>query len=193
MKTTISLLAMIAALVAQAAIPFAALAETTPDNGEVLYANDFSTRGGASAAPSGNWRCYDYQPGKVAYNYPKATSGSYTWSDGLAWAVPSDEQDGWVLSGNGTWAPNASVVTNSAAERPGDTDRPFLAFGINNANFYAARAYQPIGNSFTNGVVEYWVDMRGPGKWGSTASSPYFRFHGTRRLRYSCHKSMNGM
>lgn len=59
---------------------------------------------------------------------------------------------------------------------PGDTESPFLAFSINNSQYYTSRASQPIGNSFTNGVVEYWVDMRAPGKWGNTSSMPYLRF-----------------
>ena len=173
MKTTAHSIAAALALAAAALAPAQSFAD---DAATVLYANDFSARTGASAVPSGRWRGYDYQIGTVAYNYPNSTGGAYTWSDGLAWADPSKSQDGWVLSGNGTWAAGVTVSTNSAAERPGDTDRPFLAFGINNANFYRSRAYQPIGNSFTNGVVEYWVDMRAPGKWGSTSSTPYFRF-----------------
>lgn len=161
------------------ATPFAMAQEpAAAQTGAVLYANDFSARSGASAVPSGRWRGSKYALGTVAYNYPNLANGNgtYAWSDGLAWADTSRLQDGWVLSGNGTWTPGASVVVNSESERPGDTESPFLAFSINNSQYYTSRASQPIGNSFTNGVVEYWVDMRAPGKWGNTSSMPYLRF-----------------
>ena len=174
-SSTFLSLALGAALATGAPFAIAQEPDAAPAS-SVLYANDFSARTGASAVPSQRWKRHDYVPGTVVYNYANAAGGSYAWTDGLPWADPSKIQDGWVLSGNGTWAPSASAMTNNAAERPGDTESPFLAFSINNANFYSSRAYQPIGNSFTNGVVEYWVDMRAPGKWGSTSSMPYFLF-----------------
>ena len=161
--------------------------------GSVLYQNDFSRR--TSVVKPGPWRELNYVTGaRLAYSY--ATT-RYMYTDDLPWAEPTVSQDGWIQGGPGAdnsdgaggWFPGSYVLTNLAEECPGDTARPFGAFVFDAMTHTWCRLLQPIGNSFTNGVVRYTVDMRPPKWWGAKhygSWAPIFRFYPAFRRDLRC-------
>lgn len=143
-------------------------------HGKTLYRNDFSDRTShvKYAPPYSDWSRYDYQLGVVSYGY---MNSSYTYTSDMPWADPSKIQDGWIRGAFGTYSASSSVRTNGV-----DATKRFLGFNLNSGSdaIYRGYSYQPIGNSFTNGLVEYYIDMRAPSTWQTPADgkTPYFRF-----------------
>ena len=141
---------------------------------ETVYQNDFASRSSLKPTPaSGAWVRYDYTAGKsLAYSYGK-TQLQYT--ENLPWSNPAKMQDGWIHGAYGTWHP-VSYVTNNVDS---DSERPFAAFELNtDTTYYKGLLYQPIDNSFSNGTLTCWIDMRVPTSWGITgaADPPQLRF-----------------
>ena len=152
----------------------AAVFLTLSAHSEIVYQNDFASRLSLKPVPaSGAWVRYDYTAGKpLAYSYGK-TQLQYT--ENLPWSNPAKMQDGWIHGAYGTWHP-VSYVTNNVDS---DTSRPFAAFDLNNdTTYYKGLLYQPIDNSFSNGTLTCWIDMRVPTSWGITgaADPPQLRF-----------------
>lgn len=149
--------------------------------GTVVYQNDFSMRRSIVKPQPGPWRTYEYSvDARLAHNYSSPNYGS-VFFENLPWSDPSQQQDGWVHGGSGeNNFPGAWVRTNSEEECPGDTTHRFGTFEFNAAIHTWNRVMQPIGNSFSNGVVRYTVDMRPP-KWWGVANfgywTPLFRFY----------------
>ena len=147
---------------------------TLSAHSETVYQNDFASRSSLKPVPAiGKWVRYDYTAGKsLAYSYGK-TQLQYT--ENLPWAEPTKMQDGWIHGAYGTWHPT-SYVTNNVDS---DTERPFAAFDINNdTTYYKGILYHPIDNSFSNGTLTCWIDMRVPTSWGIDGSgeTPMLRF-----------------
>ena len=152
----------------------AAVFLTLSAHSETVYQNDFASRLSLKPVPAiGKWVRYDYTPGrKLTYWYGKS---NLQYSESLPWADPAQMQDGWIHGAYGTWHPG-SYVTNNVDS---DTSRPFAAFDLNNdATYYKGLLYQPIDNSFSNGTLTCWIDMRVPTSWGITgaADPPQLRF-----------------
>ena len=149
--------------------------------GTVVYQNDFSTRQSVVKPQPGAWRTYEYTlDARLGYNYSAPNYGE-SFTENTPWSKPSEQQDGWVLGGSGNgYFPGTWVRTNSEAECPGDTTHRFGTFEFNAGDHTWNRVLQPIGNSFSNGVVRYMVDMRPPKWWGAAHGGewvPLFRFY----------------
>ena len=151
----------------------------------VIYSNDFSTRTSVVRAEPGPWSTYAYTVGaRLAYSY---SASWYNYSPDIHWSDPTQIQDGWVQGAAGGYQeeaghyfPGSYVRVNNEDECPGDTTHPFGAFRFNALSHTWCRVLQPIGNSFSNGVVRYAVDMRPPQVWGATKYGgwgPLFRFY----------------
>ena len=140
-------------------------------NAEIVYRNDFTTRASAKPVPAvGGWSRYDYTDGNpLAHSYG-TTVLNYT--ENLPWSQPAKMQDGWMQGGYGTWFPVA-IVTNNVGSA---TERPFAALDVNSTSNYKGLLYQPVGNSFTNGTLTCWIDMRAPVSWGMSGVTPMLRF-----------------
>ena len=145
---------------------------TVPDN--ILYCNDFAARVSKSQIPAGQWFRYDYTVGEALAN--SYASSSYTYTRDMPWNTPEKMQDCWIGGGLGTWTPAFLVKTNLVNELPLDTDVPFGAFSLNSDDQFTGAYYHPIGNSFTNGILTCYVDMRAPRRWGRGASTSMIRF-----------------
>jgi len=139
---------------------------------ETVYQNDFSLRSSAKPTPAkGPQVRYDYTAGRpLAFSYGKS---NLIYTENLPWSNPSTMQDGWIHGAYGTWHPG-SYVTNNVDS---DTSRPFAAFDINDDKTnWKGLLYQPIDNSFSNGTLTCWIDMRVPTSWGISGESPLLRF-----------------
>ena len=141
---------------------------------ETVYQNDFASRSSLKPVPAiGKWVRYDYTAGgRLGGAYGKS---NLIYTENLPWAEPTKMQDGWIHGAYGTWHPT-SYVTNNVDS---DTSRPFAAFDLNNDTaYYKGVLYHPIDNSFSNGTLTCWIDMRVPTSWGITGSSdpPQLRF-----------------
>lgn len=162
MKTNITKVMAVAAISVQLAL-----------HGEYVqtYSNDCSNRSSGKPVPCSEWMRYDYAVGGVLYDYATGSAGSYTWTESLPWSNPSKCQDGWVLGANRYFAIIPKVYEDDG------TSRRHLAFDINMTGKAKAMAYQPVGNSFTNGCMEYVFDLHVPTSWGAESGKPVFRFY----------------
>ena len=163
---------------------------------DVVFNEDFSQR---SVDPSmtkrmaKHWSSCEYVCGNGTVN-PLAYSyiyGKYRYSSELPYSDVSQIQDGWIMGGSArqNWVPGFFATTNSPAELPGDTDRPFAALSIGpGANYYESRVMQSIGNSFSNGTVRYTIDFRAPCRWYRKGDgvAPMIRFYPATRQMLAC-------
>ena len=148
--TNTSLVRVVAALAAVAAIGMALAAE------QASYLNDFTTRS-SGATPSGRWMESQYITGALVNPVDSSSIGD-------AYKSTTSYQDGWTMKA-GYCTTN---ITFTVANDGGNTG--VLVNAISSSVGYQNNdtiAMQPFYNEFTNGVLKISVDIRTPAQTDS--------------------------
>ena len=131
----------------------------------VPYANDFATRT-SGPVQTGAWYTNSYVVGQCAVNY---TGEKLVPTSALAYGKSDQIQDNWMKvtqDNGGTFAVNVipGIQNNSANEAQG-TDNQFFRFGNSIEIVKSTGVAQSFFNSFTNGVLRLYADLRAPTNW----------------------------
>ena len=131
----------------------------------VPYANDFATRT-SGPVQTGAWYTNSYVVGQCAVNY---TGEKLVPTSALAYGKSDQIQDNWMKvtqDNGGTFAINVipGIQNNSANEAQG-TDNQFFRFGNSIEIVKSTGVAQSFFNSFTNGVLRLYADLRAPTNW----------------------------
>jgi len=140
--------------------------------GTVMYSNDFSSRTSERPVPRATWF-------EKTYAWPAALFYSYSAAASYSPEFPYDRfdrvQDGWAKT-YGNNQPNQLV--NFWARTDADADNPFACFSNQTGQYgnqHEVMAVQTLHNAFSNGVLRFSVDLRGPARNNANFSGGYFR------------------